>query len=97
MKSVWTWGGKSFGYIDGEDLWTNQGKHIAKLVEGEIYGPEGQYLGELMDHERLIFSQAKKALLSSPFKPYADQAPIKPCTDFASYAMFNGYEEFHEA
>jgi len=28
MNGVWTWIGGSFGYLDGEDLWTYDGKHV---------------------------------------------------------------------
>ncbi|MCK6264457.1 hypothetical protein KP803_14340 [Vibrio sp. ZSDE26] len=94
MEPVWTWGGKSFGYIDGEDLWTNEGKHVARFYKGDLYSPEGTYLGEVMDHERLIHCQEKKKLVGAPFKPYADQPAVKACSDFAGYAMFTGYEEF---
>ena len=28
MQHLWTWGGKYFGYRDGNDLWTHSGKLI---------------------------------------------------------------------
>ncbi|MGF1695708.1 hypothetical protein L4C54_08540 [Vibrio lamellibrachiae] len=96
MRSVWTWGGKSLGYFDREDLWTNEGKHVGKMFDGDIYSPTGVYLGEIMDGERLIFCQRKRELRGAPFKPYSDQAAIKACSDFKGYAMYTGYEEFPE-
>ena len=47
MEWVRTWGGKCFGYIDGEDLWTYGGKHIGKRYDDEFYGPDGRYLARI--------------------------------------------------
>ncbi len=33
MKWLWTWGGTSFGYRDGDDLWTHDGRDVAGFTE----------------------------------------------------------------
>ncbi len=54
MDRLWTWGGECFGYRDGDDLWTHDGRHVARFVSNEVYGPDGRYIGETMNDNRLI-------------------------------------------
>jgi hypothetical protein len=95
MKWVWAWGGTFFGYIDGKDLWTHDGKHIGKLQEDEIiYGPDGHYLGELMKGERLIINRSKKGTRSSGFAPYGQRVGYVRQVNYVGYVMLVGYEDF---
>ena len=32
---VWKWSGSFFGYIDGDNLWAKNGKHVAKIIRYE--------------------------------------------------------------
>jgi hypothetical protein len=49
---VWTWGGISFGFIDGNALYTHDGRHVAYVNdEGLIFDLRGSYIGELADPE----------------------------------------------
>jgi hypothetical protein len=61
MTWLWTWGGKCFGYRDGDDLWTYDGQHVGRFHGDEIYGRDGRYLGEVMNESRLITNKAKGA------------------------------------
>ena len=45
MDWLWTWGGRCFGYRDGDDLWTYDGRHVGRFHDDEVYAPDGQYLG----------------------------------------------------
>ena len=58
MIWMWTWSGKCFGYLDGEDLYTYSGKHVGKLQGTDIYNPQGRYLGEVMNDTWLITCNA---------------------------------------
>ncbi len=31
MKCLWTWSGKSFGYREGDELWTHDGNHAGRF------------------------------------------------------------------
>ncbi len=42
MDWLWTWNGTSFGYRDGEDLWTFDGQHVARFEGDKICGPDGR-------------------------------------------------------
>ena len=53
---VWTWAGVSFGYLEGDALYTWDGRHVGFLVDGTLIFSvaDGRYLGELADTDRLI-------------------------------------------
>jgi hypothetical protein len=37
-----------FGYRDGDNLWTHDGRHAGRFVRNEVYDRNGAYLGEIM-------------------------------------------------
>ncbi len=94
MEWVWTWGGKCFGYLDGDDLWTYDGKHVGKRSDDEIYGPDGKYLGEVMSENRLIRSRSKESWRGLSFSPYGRRGAYAKYADYVGYAMYAGYEDF---
>lgn len=94
MDWVWTWGGKCFGYFDGDNLWTHSGKHVGRRSGDDIYGPDGRYLGEVRNDNRLITSNSKTSYRGSSFSPYASRAGYAKYADYAGYAMYAGYSDF---
>jgi hypothetical protein len=60
MNWLWTWGGSSFGYHAAGELWTYDGHHVGRFRGCEVYGPNGLYVGEVMNEDRLIINAAKK-------------------------------------
>ena len=94
MIWMWTWGGKCFGYLDGEDLWTYAGKHIGKLQGADIYDPQGRYLGEVMNDSWLITCTSKKGWRGYAFAPYGSRSGYAPYANYAGYTMYAGYEDF---
>lgn len=91
--SVWTWGGKYFGYRDGDELWTHDGKHAGHFVLDAVYDRAGRYLGELRNENRLI-RRPNSVATSHGFTPCANRAALAPFADYAGYAMLAGYEDF---
>jgi hypothetical protein len=87
-------GGKCFGYLDGDDLWTYDGKHVGKLQGDDIYGSDGKYLGELMHDHRLITNRSKKSWRGYSFVPYANRVGYVKYVDYVGYVMYAGYEDF---
>jgi len=94
MKWLWTWGGKCFGYRDGDNLWTHDGYHIGKIRGDKVYGRDGRYLGEIKSDNRLITNKSKKNVVSSSFTPYANRVGYVKYVDYVGYVMYLGYEEF---
>ena len=91
---LWTWGGKCFGYLEGEDLWTYRGKHVGKLQGNEIYGPDGSYLGEIMNNNRLVTHKGKKSWRGYSFGTYINRVGFVKYVDYTGYVMYAGYEDF---
>lgn len=94
MKWVWTWGGICFGYLEGENLWTIEGKHVGKLRRDVIFGADGHYLGELRNGNRLITHVAKQNQANAPFVPYTSKPSSAQYANCAALEMDGGYEDF---
>lgn len=92
MEWRWTWSGKCFGYRDGDDLWTHDGRHVGRYRH-EVYGADGLYLGEEMNG-RLISSIAKAQSRSVSFTPQGRRGGYAKYADYAGYAMYSGYDDF---
>ena len=93
MTWLWTWGGRSFGYREEDELFTHDGQHIGHFIEEEVYGPDGAYLGEV-HQERLIRNKSKAAKRSPSWAPSASRAAIVNYVGYVGYVMIAGYEDF---
>jgi hypothetical protein len=94
MKWLWTWGGVSFGYREGDDLRTHDGRHVGRFYGDEVYGTDGSYLGELMQGDRLITSLGKRTHRQGAFAPYARNASFARYASYVGYVMYAGYSDF---
>ena len=94
MQMLWTWGGKFFGYRDGDDLWTHDGRHVGRFRGDNAFDQHGRYLGEVMQRDRLITSTTKGIGQTGIFTPYAKRAGIARYANYAGYAMYAGYRDF---
>ena len=94
MEWLWTWGGVSFGYREGDNLWTHDGRHVGRFHDDEVYAPTGFYLGELRNKNRLITNRGKKHFRRSSFAPYGNRAAYVPYVNYVGYVMYVGYEDF---
>jgi hypothetical protein len=93
MEWFWTWGGRCFGYRDGDNLWTYDGKHVGKFYDNEVYDQNGRYLGEIMNDNRLIRNKSKHSWNKYSFAPYSNRGRYAKYADYAGYAMYAGYED----
>ena len=97
VRHVWLWSGAYFGFIDGDNLWTMGGKHVAKLIYNEIYNLKGQYVGELMGQDRLIADKRKKRLkkhISRTFTMLPSRAAISSLASRPASGTKPDYEDF---
>ena len=96
MQWFWTWGGISFGYRDGDNLWTHDGKHVGRFVGDVIYDRNGRYLGEVRSGNRLIVDRARKAMTSGslPFEALVRRAPQIRKVNSGAVPVPLGYEDF---
>ena len=93
MERIFAWRGRSFGYKDGEDLWTYSGRHIGKFHDDEVYGPDGRYLGELKNG-KLISKTSKKSRRKSRFTPRMNRMGRSKTVNRVGSVMLVGYEDF---
>jgi hypothetical protein len=93
MDWMWTWGGKCFGYREGDALFAHHGKQVGQFHDDEVYGANGRYLGEVMNENRLITHRGKKSWVKSPFAPVRAGSYAR-YANYAGYAMYAGYEDF---
>jgi hypothetical protein len=95
MSWLWTWSGVSFGYRYARNqLRTHDGRHVGNFVEGEIYGPDGRYLGELLSDDRLITRQRKLGSFALPFRPSMIRPARTPRPTRAARIMRDGCQDF---
>jgi hypothetical protein len=50
----------------GSDLFSRSGTHVARLRGGEAFGPDGAYVGTLVDG-RLVYRSTHSARIAAPF------------------------------
>ena len=93
MKTLFTQGGKCFGYCDGNELRIHTGKHIGRFHGDEVYGNDGRYLGELIN-DRLITHKGKKSKRRSGFTRRINRVPKIKSIDRIGRIMISGYEDF---
>ena len=91
---VMDWGGTSFGYQDGDNLWTHNGHHVGKFYGDEIYSPDGSYLGEIRNGNRLITHQSKRSRRRGGFTPFANRVGYVNKLNYVGYVLYVGYEDF---
>ena len=94
MTHMWTWGGKYFGYREGDDLWTHSGHHVGRFYDDEIADQLGRYLGELMNGNRLIVNTTRRSSHYPTFAPRARRVALMKCMAYVGYVVYMGYEDF---
>ena len=93
MDWFWTWGGECFGYRIDDGLFTHDGREVGRFSEKEIYGPDGRYLGEVMNDNRLITCLGKRNWVSGRFAPRSGGSYVR-FVGYVGYVMYAGYEDF---
>lgn len=93
---LWTWSGKSFGYREGDKLYTLEGLQVGRFVGREVYGSGGAYLGETGPGEdalALVTNQYKKSRTQTGFVP-ALADPKLPRPAQPPRPFYTGHEDF---
>jgi hypothetical protein len=67
MDMVYTKDGRPLK-VSGHDLFSRSGKHVARIRNGKAYGPDGRYVGMIVN-DRLIYRSTNGASVGSPFVP----------------------------
>lgn len=70
MERIYTKNGRPLK-VSRQDLFSRSGKHVARMRDGKAYGPDGRYVGTIVNDDRLIYRTTNSASISSPFAPRA--------------------------
>lgn len=95
--NLWTWGGKYFGYLDGDDLWTYNGLNAGRIFNGKIFGPKGNYLGEIRNGDRLITHISSMQQKGPRFTPGSKTEGRAKCVSYEGLPMLPEYQDFPSA
>lgn len=93
---LWTWSGACFGYRREMSLFSHDGLEVGRFFGTEVYGADGQYIGEVGaagDGPRLITNLYKRSRTRPPFVPDCDRfrGRLKARTP---EPLFTGHEDF---
>ena len=69
MEFIYTKNGRPLK-ISGQDLFSRSGRHVARMRNGKAYGPDGRYVGTILN-DRLIYRSTNSASISRVFVPRA--------------------------
>ena len=95
VDAFWSWSGKYVGYRVADFLFGNQGLQIGYFAEGdEVYGSNGDYLGEAKGNNRLITNLFKKAWKRRSFTPQQSSNRTPGSPDLGSKDLPPGFEDF---
>lgn len=72
MDAVCTKNGRPLKRV-GDDLIASSGNNVARLKGDRAFGPDGRYVGTLVN-DRLVYRRTHSAWISSSFSPKSDQA-----------------------
>lgn len=89
----WTCGGKALVYREADALFSYDGKHIGQFKGDEIYGRNGNYLGEVARTGRLVTQLSKSKWRQSGFFPSAGKS-VDPPPDVMSENVGAGFKDF---
>jgi hypothetical protein len=89
----WTCAGKALVYREGEGLFTSDGTQIGHFLGDEIYGRDGNYLGEVASSGRLVTQLNKTRWQRSGFFPTTSKNLLPP-EDVESESVSSGFKDF---
>ena len=90
----WNWSGRYVGYRLSDSLFCYDGWQVGYFAEGdEVYGCNGDYMGEVRSGNRLITNLSKKAWTRGSLSPrFLKSAPGH--RDVNAKEMLAGYQDF---
>lgn len=98
MNWLWNCSGACFGHLDGDDLWTYSGKHVGRRMGREIYDSRGNYLGEVVNLNRLMTNMEKKQTWrGNTFTPAPTRSPVARQPSGEEQPTYAGHQDFPDA
>ena len=94
FESFWSWSGRYIGHRSADCLFDTEGQQVGFFAEGdEVYGSNGNYIGEVRGSNRLITNLSKKKWTRGSFIPrFLKTSPGHG--DVSPKTMLTGFEDF---
>lgn len=92
VEYVYSFGGRPFK-VDGDRMWDRRGRYIGRIVDRQVFGPSGVYLGEFKD-ETLGYRRAHASRWKGSHAPRMDRAATLRM-DRVGRIIPAGWEDFH--
>ncbi len=94
LNSFWNWSGKYVGYRLSDGLFSYDGRQVGYFGEGdEVYGCNGEYLGQVRGTDRLITNLSKRLWTRRTLIPrLMKSSQCRPAVN--AKQMLAGYEDF---
>jgi hypothetical protein len=94
LNLFWNWSGRYVGYRLSDGLFSYDGRQVGYFGEGdEVYGCNGDYMGEVRGGNRLITNLSKTAWTRRSLTPRVlKSAPGH--RDVSAKEMLAGYQDF---
>ncbi len=97
MHMFWSWSGKYVGYRSSDYLFGADGRQMGYFAEGdEVYGCNGDYIGEVRSGNRLITNLRKKRWTRAGFTARVVKS-LPPHNDVSPKEMLAGYQDFQSS
>jgi hypothetical protein len=79
-NTIYLWSGKPVAYLEGENIYGFNGKHLGWFEEGIIWDHEGNRVGFIKGTLPVLakFEPSKASKQFKPFKAFKEFAPFKP-------------------
>lgn len=91
---LWTWSGEYFGFREGAELWTYDGRHVGRFRrDAEVFRPDGLYMGVVMEG-RLVVDWHRTARRASSFTPSESRTGHRRFADRSPFDMQIGFKDF---
>ncbi len=94
FQIFWAWSGRFVGYRHSDCLFSCSGRQVGYFAEGdEVYGCNGDYVGEVRSGNRLITRVSKKAWTRRSLVPQSLKSSPGHA-DASAKEMISGFEDF---
>jgi hypothetical protein len=80
-NTIYSWDGVPTAYVDGEDVYGFNGRHLGWFEEGIVWNHNGAQVG-FLNHTLPVFAQFE------PFKAFKQFKPFKAFKEFAPFKPF---------
>jgi hypothetical protein len=92
MEIIYSLGGRPFK-VDGDRIWDKSGRYVSRIVDGLVFSPSGEYLGEFRN-DRLAYKRSHASKRRASHSPRSNRSATSRMNRMSRMTPA-GWEEFH--